>query len=147
MVRIRDHLLHLSSSPIYLTKKIQQYQNVRGPKYFLPVDQIHPKTSETSCKDIPTKIRDRSPILFSCHEAGGAVINTSALPWSIDQSKSIARPLKTSYPHIRSAATVYLLRSISSKDLHLAAFGCAEDQFRGQISNQQLPYSKTNKST
>ena len=55
---------------------------------------------------------------------------------------------KSSHPRIRSPA-VYLLRSISSKDPHRTAFGCAEDQFRARhrrISNQRLPYSKTNKS-
>ena len=71
---------------------------------------------------------------YVCYPRPGQLINRSQLLcW------------KTSYHHIRSGA-VYLLWSISTKDLHLSAFGCPEDQFRERhwrISKHQLPYSKT----
>ena len=57
---------------------------------------------------------------------------------------------KTSYPHIRSAALCIYCHQFHPKISTSSAFGCAEDQFRGKrhwrISNQQLPYSETNKS-
>ena len=69
---------------------------------------------------------------YVCYPRPGQLINRSQLlRW------------KTSYHHIRA---VYLLWSISTKDLHLSAFGCPEDQFRERhwrISKHQLPYSKT----
>ena len=69
---------------------------------------------------------------YVCYPRPGQLINRSQLLcW------------KTSYHHIRA---VYLLWSISTKDLHLSAFGCPEDQFRERhwrISKHQLPYSKT----